>query len=62
MVDYKDVSVPDDWKQDSHFLNLRTDFNQGHDVMVAQSRRHYEVPSKAGVDSFAYYVWLSQIQ
>ena len=62
-VDYVDVSTPFDWRQSSRFLNLRTMFNQGHDVMVAQSRRHYKIPKDDGdVQSFAYYTWLTQIQ
>lgn len=38
-------------------------FNQGHESMVAQSRRHYKLPADTGeVANFAYYTWLTQIQ
>lgn len=61
--DYREVSLPYDWSQSGRFVKLRTTFNQGHDVMVDQSRRHYKVPKDVtDADHFSYYTWLTQIQ
>jgi len=66
-IDYYTVSQPEDWNMNSKFLKLRTTFGNGHGGMVVQSARHYEVPvvhtedPKQQADTFAYYIWLSQI-
>jgi beta-mannosidase len=59
--DYEPVSIQEDWGQNTEFLLKRTAFNDPHELMIDQSRRHYVVPAdKPGNrDYFSYYLWLT---
>jgi hypothetical protein len=59
-MDYKAISLPEDWLQESDFIKKRTTFNQPHSVMPDQSRKHYLMPKDDGTEeSFSYYVWIT---
>jgi len=61
-IDYKGVAHPMELGQATRYMEERTTFNQGHDIMVNQSRRHFTLPKDIlDQEHFSYYTWLSQI-
>jgi len=62
-IDYEQVALESDLGQNTQFLKMRTSFNQPHEVMINQSRRHYHIPKDVkDREHFSYYTWLTQIQ